>query len=206
MRKERITFLAASLIVMTNTLPASARVIESPRVVEVSRAVARWWVPLGSNTLRMYEVDIHMELDLSTGKAEGIAELVRDICEKERVDARTTLFYCDHPSRKEISTRKVELTVADDLSNANAVIKIGKRRHVVDWSNPGAGTGLWNDRRTCSEGAGVAAGRFENMDLAQGSLFERSFDAPASQWDHYWLEKGNGISACPHDPGLRRVL
>jgi hypothetical protein len=185
--------LAAILTLTCFSVPIYAQA--NPQSVEYTRAVSYWYVPTAQDDVfRLYQMDIKKVEDLTNGQVKTTAVVITDTCNLEGSDVMS----CGN-GRKERTSRKAELTVADDLSSAKAVIKLGGQTSVIHLEEKGAGTGLFElDRRCSTTEQKLVVGETENLTKAHGRLLGKRLDGPySSGWDHAWVERGHGVWCGP---------
>jgi len=189
-RPKRATHVLVALFSLAAVLSAPGASRASLQPVEYTRAVSYWYVPTGvEDVFRLYQLDVYRVEDLATGAGRTSALVVTDRCKLARED----VMVCGN-GRREQTTSKAELQVAEDLSGATAKIRFGKQTSFVRFEERQDGTGAFElDRRCSTTDVKLVIGMSENMGRAHGRVLGRRLDGPySSGWDHAWVERGHG--------------
>lgn len=185
----------AALLCVMLCIAAPAQAHAAPRAVEFTKAVSYWYLPLEQPGLyRLYHVDVTRVEDLTDGQVTTTALVVTDKCREEWVSEDQFVLYCGE-NRRERTSHRAALVIADDMSSGKATINLGGRRHVVHFeASENPSRGAFNRRRTCSAtDAKLIGGLFTNMERAHGNVLGRRLEGPYTEgFDHAWLEHGVG--------------
>jgi hypothetical protein len=168
----------------------------SAGLIEMNVVTSEWWIPSHApDTYRVYRVEVRLDEPIAAGSASGEGKAMIEVCSKLDESANSALFSCQ--PKKIASSRKVSVTVPDDLTRGTASFKAKGQRFSVKVWDPAPGELAGMRRDLCKNGAAKAvAGQARNMQRQSGLAFGRTLKGGYSTYDHGWVETGTGVSGC----------